>query len=279
MRMPGRGLAQGLAVTFRQLTRRSVTAHYPDALPELPGFAVRQVDGRRCRTKAALLDEFARALEFAPHFGRNWDAFEDCLNDLSWLEADGYVIVVTSAHAVLAREEPDEYETFVSILDAAGREWATPRTAGVPRPARLFHVLLARPRPDWSTAIPVQHLATYIETTCYVGPVVFVLALGSLARRWRWWHTLTILCTWLALGSLRWYQPSSWLLDWPVFSSTHVVTRWRFVTALGLGMAAGSVLARWRLSGGRVARTLAVVLAVSMTHSLLRVPDRRTCPD
>jgi RNAse (barnase) inhibitor barstar len=114
-----------------------------DALPELPGFAVRRVDGRRCRTKAALLDEFARALELPAHFGRNWDALEDCLNDLGWLPADGFVIVVTSAHAVLAREEPEAYDTLVSILEAAGREWATPRTAGVPRAARPFHVLLA----------------------------------------------------------------------------------------------------------------------------------------
>jgi NADH-quinone oxidoreductase subunit I len=36
MKMPGRGLVKGLAVTMRQLTRRSVTAHYPDSLPELP---------------------------------------------------------------------------------------------------------------------------------------------------------------------------------------------------------------------------------------------------
>jgi hypothetical protein len=114
-----------------------------DALPELPGFAVRQVDGRRCRTKAALLDELARALGFPAHFGRNWDAVEDCLNDLGWLPADGYVIVVASAHAVLAREEPEEHETIIAILEAAGREWATPRTAGVPREARPFHVLLA----------------------------------------------------------------------------------------------------------------------------------------
>jgi hypothetical protein len=112
------------------------------ALPALPGLAVRRVDGRRCRTKAALLDEFARALDFPAHFGRNWDAFEDCLNDLSWIEADGYLIVITDAHAVLARA-PDEYATLVTILEAAGREWATPRTAGVPRAATPFHVLLA----------------------------------------------------------------------------------------------------------------------------------------
>ncbi|MBA2445901.1 MAG: NADH-quinone oxidoreductase subunit I [Nocardioidaceae bacterium] len=32
----GRGLLTGLKVTLTNLTRRSVTAHYPDALPELP---------------------------------------------------------------------------------------------------------------------------------------------------------------------------------------------------------------------------------------------------
>jgi NADH-quinone oxidoreductase subunit I len=35
-RFSGRGLVQGLAVTWRNLTRRSVTAHYPDVEPDLP---------------------------------------------------------------------------------------------------------------------------------------------------------------------------------------------------------------------------------------------------
>jgi hypothetical protein len=142
-------------------------------------------------------------------------------------------------------------------------------------PLALFHVLLTRPRPDWPTVIPTQHLATYIETTCYVGPIVVLLALGSLVRGWRWWHTLTILCTWLALGSVQWYQPSSWLRDWPLFASTHVVTRWRFVTALGLGMAAGSVLARWRHSGSRTARILAVVLCVGIATDLIALASQQ----
>jgi hypothetical protein len=129
------------------------------ALP--PGFAVLRLDGRRCRTRAALFDEFARVLAFPPHFGRNWDAFEDLLNDLEWLGATGYLIAVTEAQAVLGRREAD-YATFVAILEAAGREWAAPRTAGVPRPAIPFHALLtvtprhlAR-RKDWR--IPVRDL-------------------------------------------------------------------------------------------------------------------------
>jgi NADH-quinone oxidoreductase subunit I len=36
MKVPGAGLAKGLAVTMRTMTKRSVTAHYPDAMPELP---------------------------------------------------------------------------------------------------------------------------------------------------------------------------------------------------------------------------------------------------
>jgi NADH-quinone oxidoreductase subunit I len=34
--MPGQGLINGLAVTLRTMTRRSITAQYPDAQPELP---------------------------------------------------------------------------------------------------------------------------------------------------------------------------------------------------------------------------------------------------
>ncbi len=36
MSVPGGGLAKGLAVTLRTMTRRTVTQQYPDVLPELP---------------------------------------------------------------------------------------------------------------------------------------------------------------------------------------------------------------------------------------------------
>lgn len=35
-RIPGSGLAKGLAVTLRTMTRKTVTAQYPDVQPELP---------------------------------------------------------------------------------------------------------------------------------------------------------------------------------------------------------------------------------------------------
>ena len=76
-----------------------------------------------------------------------------------------------------------------------------------------------------------------------------MLVLGSVLRGWRWWHTLAVITGWLAIGSRRLVSPSLWLMSWPIIGSAHVVTRWRFVTMLGFGLAAGSVVARWRSSG------------------------------
>jgi hypothetical protein len=131
-------------------------------------------------------------------------------------------------------------------------------------PLAVFDRLLARPLPDWPEVIPGRDWATFIELTAYVGPVVLVLALASLAHGWRWWHTLALAAGWMALGSVSWYHPSYWVAEWPLFASTHVVTRWKVVALLGLGLAAGSVLARWRRSGNRVRGALAILAVVAI---------------
>jgi hypothetical protein len=118
-----------------------------------PGLEVRWVDGDRCGTKAALLRELARALEFPPYFGGNWDALEECLADLEWLPASGYLVVITEAQRLLRRSAP-EYATFIRVLEEVGRGWAAGGAAPA-RPARPFHVVLAvaaphrRARRDW----------------------------------------------------------------------------------------------------------------------------------
>ena len=69
----------------------------------------------------------------------------------------------------------------------------------------------------------------------------------SLRWGWRWWHTLAAVAGCLGLGSVALYHPSYWLSHLPVFSTMHVVTRWRFVALLGVALAAASTLARgWR---------------------------------
>lgn len=106
-----------------------------------PGFVARTLDGRRCRTKRALLDEIARALAFPAHFGRTWDALEDCLTDLEWLPGPGYRLVITAADRLLARNRA-HYTTFVALLEDVGRAWATGATGHPGREAVPFHTVL-----------------------------------------------------------------------------------------------------------------------------------------
>lgn len=133
--------------------------------------------------------------------------------------------------------------------------------------------LLWRPRSDWPHLFTDWNWSIYVSVTTYVGPVVVLLVLASLRPRWRWWHVLTLISGWLAIGSQRWYHPSRWLLEWPFFGSAHVVTRWRFLALMGLGFAGGSVVARWRASASsshlRSRLAAALVLGVAADFLVL----------
>ena len=123
----------------------------------------------------------------------------------------------------------------------------------------IIHVL-NRPSAKTLAAMDIPY---FWETTCYTGPIVPFLALLSIRRGWRWWHTLAAGCFWLASGALQWYQPSYWLAHFPLFATMHVVTRWRFMAMLGVALAAGSTLAEWRKSDRRFLRRLAL-LAIAL---------------
>ena len=105
-------------------------------------FALRVIKGAKCQTTAGLLTECARALNFPDYFGHNWDALEECLTDLEWLPAKGYILLITDAAHVLANDEA-EYETFLEILCDAGEAWGNGQAGMNARRATPFHVLFA----------------------------------------------------------------------------------------------------------------------------------------
>jgi RNAse (barnase) inhibitor barstar len=119
-----------------------------------PDFVVRTLSGSTAPTKTAVMTELARLLQFPSYFGNNWDALYDCLTDLAWLPAAGYIIVVTEAHRLLVRREAD-YTTFVDVMNDVGKGWATPEASGALRAALPFHLVLVVPedhvaaRGDW----------------------------------------------------------------------------------------------------------------------------------
>ena len=115
----------------------------PESLVRLPtGFALKVIKGPKCQTIAGLLTECARALDFPDYFGHNWDALEECLADLEWLPAKGYVLLITDAGCVLP-DDDEEYETFLEILRDAGEAWGSGQAGMGARRATPFHVLFA----------------------------------------------------------------------------------------------------------------------------------------
>ena len=67
-----------------------------------------------------VFEAFAAALAFPDWFGRNWDALEDCLSDLSWRKADGHVLLITAFDTV-AR---DDLGVLRDVLAAAAEFWS-----------------------------------------------------------------------------------------------------------------------------------------------------------
>lgn len=72
------------------------------------------IDTRAATTKDALLGALGRGLRFPDYFRRNWDAFEECLTDLAWVDGKRLLIHIGPLGA-LAHSEPASVETLVAI--------------------------------------------------------------------------------------------------------------------------------------------------------------------
>ncbi|MBL8433304.1 MAG: barstar family protein [Zoogloea sp.] len=89
---------------------------------------MQRVDLARVTTKETFLEAIGKALDFPDWYGHNWDALADCLTDLSWMAADGYVVVLEHADA-FASAAPTDFATALSIFQDAADTW---REDGVP---------------------------------------------------------------------------------------------------------------------------------------------------
>ena len=87
------------------------------------GLHVARIDLAGAAAKEALLARIAGALQFPQWFGGNWDALEDCLGDLAWLPAAGYVLLFEGAAGL----PPDERGTLLDLLASAAASWAERR--------------------------------------------------------------------------------------------------------------------------------------------------------
>ena len=86
------------------------------------GLCCARIELAGCRSKPGFLARVADALEFPWWFGQKWDALADCLVDLEWLPAEGYLLLLDDP-ADLQRAAPDDYAVAVEVFADAARQW------------------------------------------------------------------------------------------------------------------------------------------------------------
>ena len=101
---------------------RPLDAKSLQAAAKRAGYAFFHIDGKNIERKEQLLNHFATALRFPNHFGQNWDALEECLTDLEWVDGDGYLIYFDHIDGLLSAH-PDQFATFVEIVRDAVESW------------------------------------------------------------------------------------------------------------------------------------------------------------
>jgi len=93
-----------------------------EAAAQAASFAFYRLDAKAARTKSAFLGLIAKSLAFPSWFGRNWDALEDCLTDLSWIDAPGLVIVL-DGFSTWAKVDPDGFVILLDIFKTSAEYW------------------------------------------------------------------------------------------------------------------------------------------------------------
>lgn len=114
------------------------------------GWKVVQFDLGPPIDKQTLLSRLAAAADFPDYFGHNWDAASDCLMDLTWLPARGYIVAVHGAEGFRTQHH-DLDAVLVDVLLEVIDFWTA---KGIP-----FHVLWESPdqpdqQPDRFNSLP-----------------------------------------------------------------------------------------------------------------------------
>jgi RNAse (barnase) inhibitor barstar len=115
-----------------------------DELARQHGVGLFVLRGTQLRSNREFLEHAAAVFSFPIYFGKNWDAFADCLTDMSWIDQDGFLVVVVEPRQLaddsanyfkivleIFREAADfwqkEEKTFLVIVqDSTGEKWSLP---------------------------------------------------------------------------------------------------------------------------------------------------------
>lgn len=111
------------------------------------------IEGTNCANKKQLFNEFAKQFQFPSYFGQNWDAFNDCMTDLNWLEGvNGYHLFIHHFDELLTDLAAD-FRLFIEILEEMIIEWRKGSNYGIEKLPQRFEVTI---HGDEATRIKLQ---------------------------------------------------------------------------------------------------------------------------
>jgi RNAse (barnase) inhibitor barstar len=121
------------AKLFRSHSSSGVYVIEPDAgLSEIEkaarscGLLFFTIDLTGIDAKDAFMLQVSKTFNFPSYFGMNWDAFEECITDLSWYPAKGYVVVFNKL-AEFTQNARQDMITAREIFEAAASSWRKKR--------------------------------------------------------------------------------------------------------------------------------------------------------
>src|SRR5512133_2483346 len=91
-----------------------------DAVPAEGVRMLRWLRGSHMRTRQGLMDEWAAAAQFPPHFGGTWDSLRDGLSDLP----EGGTFLILEADQLLQDAPPEDGITLMAGLADAAEDLA-----------------------------------------------------------------------------------------------------------------------------------------------------------
>lgn len=111
-------LAGELPPTVYRLNHR-IAVREIEQMARDAGWLFYLLDLRNAPHKAAFMEVAARSLRLPPYFGRNWDAFEEVINDLPWELATRGHLFLLDRTSPLRFVSPDDLRTALNIFETA----------------------------------------------------------------------------------------------------------------------------------------------------------------
>lgn len=109
---------------------------------QYPNAVIRTIRGKRCMAVPDFFSEVAAALQFPLYFGENWNAFNDCINDMAWAMGEAYILLVNDASFLLCDADDEDFRVLIKMLSIANEDWTAPnKYFPRSRPVTPFHVV------------------------------------------------------------------------------------------------------------------------------------------